>query len=192
MPAREIARIGRADRPRHLAAILPALDHAHQRIRAPSLRIDPRRFHHLLEHAQLIVRIEDREARREPDQRRMPPQHPRAQRMERAQPQPLDRLLQDRADALAHLARRLVGERHRQHLAGERPVREQDMREPCRQHPRLPGPGAGEHQHGSIHRLDGASLLGVEAEEMVVRRHTSDIAANARTGTGHLTAICEQ
>ena len=52
------------------AAILPALDHRHQRRRRPALGVDAFGLHHLLQQAKLVVGVQDGEARRQPDQLR--------------------------------------------------------------------------------------------------------------------------
>ena len=88
------------------------------------------RFHDLFEQAELIVGVKDGEARGQADQRCMPAQHAGAESVERAEPEAFDGLLQDRADALAHLAGRLVGEGDGEDLAGKGAVSEQDMGEP--------------------------------------------------------------
>jgi len=164
--AGEVAGLERADPVRRLAPVFPALDHAHQRLRGPTLGIHMRRFHHLLEDAELVVGIEDREARSEADQGRVPPQHARAERVERAKPQSLDRLVEDRADPLAHLARRLVGEGDRQDLARVGAVGDQDMGESRGQHPRLAGARACQHQHRPVHAFHGQPLLRVQAGQV--------------------------
>ena len=87
--------------------------------------------------------------------------------MERAEPQPLDRPAEDGADPFAHLAGRLVGEGHGQHLAGEGPAGQQDMREAGGQHAGLAGAGAGQHQQRPVDGFDRGALLGVQAREVV-------------------------
>ena len=166
LPAREIPLLRRRHPVRRDPAILPPLDHPHQRRRSPPLRVDVRGLHYLLQQPQLVVRVQDREAARQPHQRGMAPQHPRAQRMERPEPQPLRRAVQQGADTLPHLPRRLVRERHCQHLARRRLALQQDVREPRRQHPGLARARAGQHQHRAVHGLHGIPLLGVQAGEV--------------------------
>ncbi len=36
-----------------------------------------------------------------------------------------------------------------------------------RKHARLAGPGAGQHQHRAVERLDGGALLGIESPEII-------------------------
>ena len=75
--------------------------------------------------------------------------------MECAHPPALHRPRQEGGDAVPHLARRPVGERHRQHLAGPGQAADEDVGEAADQHPGLAGAGAGEHQHRSLRGLDG-------------------------------------
>ena len=100
----------------------------------------------------------------------MPAQQPRAERMEGAEPQPLDALAEQARDAADHLARGLVGEGHREHLIGPRPAGQQHVREARGQHPGLAGAGAGQHQERPVRRLDRRALLRVEAVEIAPRR----------------------
>ncbi len=173
-PGGEIGVLGRRDPRRRQPAILPALDQPHHCRRRPTLRVDALRFHHLLQQPKLVVSVQDGEARRQRDKFGMSAQHPRAQRVEGAEPQPLDRPRQDGADPFAHLASRLVGERHRQHLAGESAAGQQDMREPRGQHPRLAGAGAGQHQHRPVNGLDGRALFGVQPGQVVGHQAAED------------------
>ncbi len=124
------------------------------------------RFHDLLEQAELVVGVEDGEARGEADQGGVATQHAGAEGVEGAEPEALDRLLQDGADALAHLAGGLVGEGDGEDLAGEGAVGEQDMGEAGGEHARLAGAGSGQHQHGAVDALDGLALLGVQADQV--------------------------
>jgi hypothetical protein len=94
-------------------------------------------------------------------------QHPRAQGVERAEPQPFDRPSQDRTDTLAHLARGLVGEGHCKHLTGRGAAGQQDMREARGQDAGLPGSGTSEHQQRPVDGLHRVALLGVETREIV-------------------------
>ena len=73
------------------------------------------------------------------------------------------------ADALLHLARRLVGEGDGEDLAGPRPAGREEMGDAGGQHAGLAGAGAGEHQHRPVGRLDRAPLLGVQPVEVVRR-----------------------
>ena len=148
------------------AAVLPALDDPHQHRWREALDVEPRRLHHLLQQAQLVVGIEDVEAGGEADQLGIAPEHAGGERVEGAEPQPLRRLAQDRRDALAHFARGLVGEGHRQDLAREGAAGEQDMGEAGGQHAGLAGAGSGQHQQRAVDGFDGLTLFLVQAGEM--------------------------
>ena len=84
--------------------------------------------------------------------------------MERAEPwHALGAAFADQpADAVLHLARRLVGEGDREDLRGPGAAAREDVGDARRQHPRLAGAGAGEHQQRSVDMLDRLLLLGVE------------------------------
>ena len=151
---------------RRQATVLPALDHAHQGRGGPTLRVEVGGLHHLFQQAQLVVAVQDGEAGRQAHKLRMAAQHAGAQGVEGAEPQALRRAAQQVADALPHLLRGLVGERHRQHLARCRLALQQDMGEARRQHAGLAGAGAGQHQHGAVHGLHRFALLGVQAGEV--------------------------
>ena len=167
----EIADLGRRNLIGGEPAILPALDDRVQRPRWPAPLVNMSRGQNLLYEAQLVVGVKDREARFEPDRLGMTAQDPRGERVERAKPDALGNVTDHRLQALAHLARRLVGKSDRQHLAGESPARCEDMREARRQHPRLPGAGAGKHQHRPVDRSDRLRLRLIERGE--VRRGAS-------------------
>jgi len=106
--------------------------------------------------------IEDGEIGLETGEFCVPAQHARPDRMERAEPlHALDRPADQRADALFHLARGLVGEGHGQDLAWPGAARREDVRQPRRQHARLAGASAGKHQHGPVERQHRLALLGI-------------------------------
>ena len=117
----------------------------------------------LLQQPDLVVGVEDREVRLEPDRLGMAAQDARGERVEGAEPHPFGGAADHRLEPLAHLARRLVGEGDREQLAGKGAAGRQDMGEAGRQHPGLAGAGAGQHQHRPVDRLDGAALRLVEA-----------------------------
>ena len=63
------------------------------------------------------------------------------------------------ADALAHLARRLVGEGDGEDLVRAGAAGREDVGDAGGQDARLAGAGAGEHQHRPVERLDRLPLL---------------------------------
>ena len=137
-----------------------------QRPRRPAPLVDLGGGDDLLEQAQLVVGVEDGEVGLQPDRLGMAAQDARGERVEGAEPHALGALADHRREALAHLARRLVGEGDRQHLARQGAARGEDMRQPRRQHPGLAGAGAGQHQHRPVDRGDGFGLRLVEGGEI--------------------------
>ena len=164
---RKIGFVGGSDPRRGQSSVLPALDGRHQRGRSPALLIDPFGLHHLFQDAQLVVRVQDGEIRRQPDMFGMPAQHPRTQSMKRAEPQPLGRFAEDGGDPFAHFPRRLVGEGDGQDLVGKRPSGQQDMREPCGQHTSLAGARPGQHQQRAVDGLHRLPLFRVQASQII-------------------------
>ena len=166
-PERELVDVGFRHLFGSLAAIFPALDGREQGARRPAPGIQVRRLDHLLQQAQLIVGVEDREVGLEPDQLGVPAQQAGAERVEGAEPQALDALPEQPRDAQDHLARRLVGEGHRERLIRPHPPGHQQVGKARGQHPGLAGAGAGEHQERPVVRLDRGALRRVERVEIV-------------------------
>ena len=153
-----------------LAAVLAALDDRQQGARRPAPRVEVRGLDHLLQQTQLVVGIEDGEVGLQPDQLGVAAQQARAERMEGAEPQPLEAVPEQQRRALDHLARRLVGEGDREHLIRPRPAGHEQMGEARGQHAGLAGAGAGEHQERPVVRLDRSALRRVEGVEVARRR----------------------
>src|SRR5262249_35235076 len=115
----------------------------------------------LLDQLHLIVVVEDLEAPGQPDVLAEPPEQPGTAGVERADPHRVGALAQQLAEALAHLPRRLVGERHRE----DRPWWSAGLDEPCDamdEHAGLPGAGAREDHQRPIAVLDRGALFGIE------------------------------
>ncbi len=120
-----------------------------------------------LEQPDLVVGVEDGEAGFQPGQLGVAAQQLDADRMEGAEPRhALDRFADQQADALLHLARRLVGEGDGEDLRGKGEAERQDVGDAGGQHARLAGAGAGQHEHGALGGLDGQPLLGVQPFEI--------------------------
>jgi hypothetical protein len=164
-PIGVVARVSRRHLVRDEPAILPALDLPQQRARRPAALVDIRGGDDLLQQAQLVVGVEDREVRGKPDRFGMAAQDAGGERVEGAEPHPVGGAPDHRLEPLAHLARRLVGEGDRQHLAGIGAAGAEDVGKPGRQHPGLAGAGPRQHQHRPVDRLDGAALRLVERGE---------------------------
>ena len=121
--------------------------------------------------ADLVVGIEDGEAGLEADELGVAAQDLDADGVEGAEPRhALDGAADEIADALLHLARRLVGEGDGEDLPGEGAARGEDVGDARRQHARLAGAGAGQNQHRAVERFDRRTLLRVEAVEIGRRR----------------------
>ena len=183
LAAREIAGVGRADLVGDQPPVLEPLDHRQHGARRPALVVDIGRRHQLFHEPRLVVGVEDGEIGLEPDNLGVAAQDACGQRVESADPEPLDRVADLPADAVAHLARRLVCERHGKQLAGPGAARDQNMREPGGQHAGLAGAGAGEHQQRPIDGLDRVALFVIQSGEIGRgRRHGRAFGGH---GVGH-------
>ena len=151
-------------------AVLPGVDLVGEAARGPALVVDVLRLDHLLQQADLVVGVEDGEAGLEADQLGMAAQDLGRDRVKRAEPR---HALGDRPGeqrhALLHLARRLVGEGDGEDLPGLGAAGGDDVGDARRQHARLAGAGAGQHQHGPVERLDRLALLRVQPVEIADR-----------------------
>ena len=104
-----------------------------------------------------------------PDQLGMAAQELGADRVERAEPlHAFEHAADQVADAVLHLARRLVGEGDGEDLAGPGAAGGEDMGDAGGEHAGLAGAGAGEHQHRPVQRLDREPLLGVQLVEVAL------------------------
>ena len=104
----------------------------------------------------LVGRVVDHEIPRQPDFRRLATKQPRAERMERGQPDPVAVGSEHRLDALAHFACGLVRERDREHLFRPRMPAADQVRDAIRDNARLPRPCARKDQQRPVqvqHRL---------------------------------------
>ena len=135
--------------------------------RRPALLVELLGLQELLDQADLVVDVEDGEVVLQADQLGMAAQDLDADRVEGAEPgHALDDLADHLADALLHLARRLVGEGDGEDFARLRAAEVEDMGDAGGQHPGLAGSGAGQHQHRAVQRLHRLALLGVEIGEI--------------------------
>ena len=100
-------------------------------------------------------------------------------RVERAEPgHALDHVADDLADAMLHLARRLVGEGDGEDFARAGAAEAENMGDAHGEHASLAGAGAGQHQHRAVERLDREPLLRIEPGE--IRRARRRRRARAR------------
>ena len=152
---------------RRQAAVLPAVDQRGQHARRPALLVDVLGFQQLLQQPDLVVDVEDGEVAFQPDQLGMAAQDLHADGMEGAEPRhALDHLADDLADAVLHLARRLVGEGDGEDLAGPGAAEAEDVGDAHGEHAGLAGAGAGQHQHRAVERLHRLALLRIEPGEI--------------------------
>ena len=182
--AGEVGVLGGGDAGGGEAAVLPALDDAHQGRRGPALDVDAGGLHHLFQEAELVVSVQDVEAAGQADEFGVAAQHAGAQRVEGAEPEALGGAADDGGDAFAHFAGGAVGEGDGEDLAGEGAAAEQDVGEAGGQHTGLAGAGAGQDEDGAVQRLDSLALFGVQAGEIVDGRflHGAGIERGTREG----------
>jgi hypothetical protein len=152
------------------AAVLPAVEDRGEDPRRPALVVDLLGFQQLLDDADLVVGVEDGEVGLEPGELGVAAQDLHPDRVEGAEPgHALDRLADHGADAVLHLARRLVGEGDGEDVAGAGATERQDVGDARGQDAGLAGPRAGQHQHRAVQRLHGLALFRVEVGEIAGR-----------------------
>ena len=132
--------------------------------------------------SELVIGIEDGEVRPQPDALGMAAEHPHAEGVEGAEPEPLRRAAEHGRDPLAHLARRLVGEGDGEHLPGRGAACQEQVCESGGQHPRLARARAGENEKRAVERLDGLALLGIQPREIGVGVHRRSMVGAAWVG----------
>ena len=177
-------------------AVLPVVDQPGEHARRPALLVDALGLEQLLEQPDLVVDVEDREVALQPDQLGVPAQDLHADGVEGAEPgHALDRLADHGADAVLHLARRLVGEGHGENFGRPRPAGGEDVGDAGGQNPGLAGSGAGQHQHRAVQGLDRLALLGIEVVEIGRRAGArrqgprGDAAGGGRRGVGGFESV---
>src|SRR5690606_31180966 len=134
-----------------------------QLARRPAILVHTTRLDDLLQEAELIIGVEDREAALQTHQLRVAAQDPGADRVEGSEPgHAFDSTADELPDAFFHLARRLVGEGDGEDLSRPRAAGGKDVGDARREHARLAGAGAGQDQHGALERFDGRALRLIE------------------------------
>ena len=156
------AAFGDGDIFRRPGAVFPAVDDAGEHPGGPALVVDIGSRDELLEQADLIVGVEDREVRFQTDEFSMTAQQLDADRVEGAEPgHAFDILIERAADAEFHLARGFVCEGHGEDFVGPGGARHQQMRDAGGERFGLAGARPCEHQDGAFHLLDGFAVGGV-------------------------------
>ena len=134
----------------------------------PLLGIDAEGLLGFLDQPEALLRVENRERVRPPEELRVAPQQARTDRVEGPHPEPGGLAVQQMPDAGAHLAGRLVREGDREDPPERHAVLADEVHDPGGQNPCLAGARPGEHQDGSLEVRDGLSLLGIEGSQMGV------------------------
>ena len=151
------------------AFVLPAIDALRQQPRGPALVVHPFGLNELLEHAQLIVGIDDCIVGLEPNQFGMTAQQFGRDRVEGAEPrQAFGARAEQLGDPLFHLARGAVGESDAEDFTRPGAARANDMRQPRGQRRSLAGTGPGQHQHRAFGRQHSLALRRVQASQQGV------------------------
>ncbi len=101
----------------------------------------------------------------------MDPQESVREAVERADPKVPRREAEQRLDALAHLGRRLVRERHGEHVLRGHAVYADHPRDPVHEHARLAAARACEHERRPVWRSDGFTLCLVQRIDDVGNVH---------------------
>ncbi len=114
--------------------------------RRPARLVEVELADHALDQAQLVVAVEDLEALRQAGFLVMQAQHAMREAVEGADPHRRGGNAEQRLDAPAHLARRLVGEGHREHRERRQAADLADPGDAVGEHAGLAAAGAGEHQ----------------------------------------------
>ena len=98
-------------------------------------------------------------------------QQPMRQAVERADPQVARRHAEQRLDAVAHLGRGLVRERHGEHVLRRDAADADDPRDAVHEHTRLAAARTGEHERRTIRRRNGLALRVVQGVDDVGNVH---------------------
>ena len=158
--------------------VLGQRDPGQQRLDVVAAVAVVQRAHRLAHRAELIGLVVDREAARQAERLALGLQDLEAERVERADRELAHgRAVVDQAgDALAHLGRGLVGERHRADRL-RRDAQRQQVRDPVRDHAGLARAGAGEHQQRPAAVARRLALRRIELAEIDHERCTLRIRA---------------
>ena len=115
----------------------------------------------------LVVVVEDREVLRHADLVAVRAQHPHADAVKRAQPEPVRVVLAEQLlEPRTHLARRLVGERDGQNPPGRHALLAHQPADPLRHHPCLATARPRHNQQGATRVQHGLPLRGVQVRQI--------------------------
>ena len=142
--------------------LLLRIDPARHGLRRPLVVRQVQSLEHALDQSYLVVGVENLEVLRQIGFAIVHAQHAMRDAVERAHPHRPDRHIHQLLDARTHLRRRLVGEGDRENRQRRDALRRNQPGHAVRQHPRLAGPGPGEHQPVLRRRHHGVTLGGIE------------------------------
>ena len=142
-----------------------------------------------LDRGELVLRVEDLELARQPGLAVVRAQQAVAQAVEGADPHAARVHGEHRGEAREHLARRLVGEGHRQHAGGGNRARLEQPGDARGEDSRLAAARAGEDQRVPFGQRDGGELFGIEVFE-VQRQGGSIIRPAQRRSTKQAQVNC--
>ena len=160
--------------------VLLSVDEPGDLLRHPARLVELERSDDLADEPLLVLGIEDLEGLRQPGLAPVHPQQPVCDAVEGADPQRSRRQAELRLDAAAHLAGRLVGERHREDAVRRDVLDLHQPRDPMREHARLAAARAREHERRRERRGDGLALRVVERIEEVGDVHGGRDCSNPR------------
>ena len=135
-----------------------------------ALGVEVERLEAVLDDADLVGLVVDREVRAVAEPRRLAPQDAAARRVEGEHPHRPHHGPEQRPEPRAHLVGRLVRERDREDLVRPRPDGGDEVRHAAGQHPRLAGAGAGDDEDGALGRQHGVALRRIEVGQVLLGR----------------------
>jgi hypothetical protein len=162
---------------RNAAEVLVRADQLVLRVR--DLRVDPARdkalrialevLEALLDEADLVGLVVDREVRAVAEARRLTAEDAAASGVEGEDPDRAREVPEQALEARAHLLRRLVRERDREDLVRFHAAGRDEVRDAVGKDARLPGAGAGDHEQRPLSGQDGLLLDRIQVGEVVLR-----------------------
>ena len=138
--------------------------------RREALRVLVQLLQHLLDEADLVGAVVDREVRLVAEPLGLAAQDAAAGGVEGEDPDRARDRAEHGREALAHLAGGLVREGDREDLVRLHADRGHQVRDPMREHARLPGARAGDHEQRPLGVQDGLPLGGIQAREVLLGR----------------------
>ena len=189
------AAIGRVDQlrcaGRRRELILHGRDRRVDRALVVSLRIEIEVAHHIAGEASRVGLVIDAERGGVAQHFGVAAQDPGARTVKRGDPHPLRHRADEAADAIAHLPRRLVGERDRQQAERADVAVSEQVGDAVAQHACLARPGPGHHERRTVAVQHGSSLTRVQRrkDRVVARTHGCRLMGGSSKREGHVQRI---